>query len=58
MDAQQITNKINAIYEGIEKSKCGKMFTGDKDPAGNPVFNTLAMNTYFKILDSEFPKEK
>jgi len=58
MTKQEITEKINAIYEGIESSKCGKMFTGDKDPAGNPIFNNLAMNTYFKLLDNMFPKEK
>ena len=45
MTKQEISEKINAIYEGIESSKCGKMFTGDKDPAGNPIFNNLAMNT-------------
>ena len=58
MSASEITQILNDIYEGVEKSKCGKLFTGDKDPAGNPVANVLSMNTFFKILDSKFPKEK
>lgn len=58
MTAQEITNTINNIHEGIEKSKCGKLDSGMKDPNGNVVYNGLAFNTFFKIVEATFTKEK
>jgi len=56
MTAQEIAQTINTIYEGVEKSKCGKLLTGEKDPNGNLVYNGFSLQTFMSILKSTFDK--
>lgn len=58
LTSQEIANIINTTYEGIEKSKCGKMTTGERDPNNNIVYNGFALQTFFKVLEISLPKDK
>lgn len=58
MTAQEITLIIDTIHEGVEKSKCGKIISPDKDPNGNSIFNSLPLQTYLKIIEHTFKEVK
>ena len=57
MTKQEITDKINSVYEAVESSKCGKLTTGERDPNNNVVYNGFALQVFMKALDSEFGKK-
>ncbi len=56
MSSQEIAITINSIHEGVEKSKCGKLLTGEKDPNGNLVYNGFALQTFMAIVKATFEK--
>ena len=58
LTSQEIANIINTTYEGIEKSKCGKMTTGERDPNNNIVYNGFALQNYFEVLKINLQKAK
>lgn len=56
MTAKQITDMINAIWEGVENSKVGNMILKEKNEEGFPVYNNLSYNTFLTLVSLIFPK--
>jgi len=59
-NASQIATIINEIYDGVERSKVGKIAEKVTQQQGYPdgnKLNTLAMNTFMNVLSSLMPKE-
>ena len=57
LNPNEVSQMIDVIYQGVEKSKCGKLLTGEKDPNGNLVYNGFALQTFMSILKSTFDKK-
>ena len=50
---QEIIACINTAFDAVNQSKVGPIFR--KDEAGQEVFNTLAMNTYYYVVQKIVP---
>lgn len=56
MKSSEIALILNEIYDGVERSKLGKIYMDEKDDKGYPKMNTLSYQSYISVLNSVFPK--
>lgn len=54
MTKQEITNIINQCWEAVNESVVGPVLV--RHEGENQVHSIIAVNTYYKILDSLLPK--
>jgi hypothetical protein len=47
---KQLTEVINTAYDAVEASKFGKLLTGERDPNGHIVYNSISLQVFMNIL--------
>ena len=55
LKAHEIAIILNELYEGVERSKCGKIISTNE--IGKPEIQTVAYNTFLYLVSNIFPKQ-